>query len=81
MVMRRNKNWNKPFSEKVAKRVSKIPSGELLIWSDQIMYELSCCLSAYGKNREQVYLDEALTGAEALHAVVDELHKRMSRIE
>ncbi len=81
MVMRRNKNWNKPFSEKVAKRVSKIPSGELLIWSDQIIYVLSRCLSTYEKNREKVYLDEALTGAEALHAVVDELHKRMSRIE
>jgi hypothetical protein len=65
----------------VAKRVSKIPSGELLVWSDQILYELSRCLSAYEKNRNQVYLDEALTGAEAIHAVVDELHKRLSRIE
>jgi hypothetical protein len=81
MVIRRKKNWNKPFSEKVAKRVSKIPSGELLVWSDQILYELNRCLSAYEKNRNQVYLDEALTGAEAIHAVVDELHKRLSRIE
>ena len=81
MVIRRKKNWYKPFSEKVAKRVSKIPSGELLIWSDQILYELSRCLSAYEKNRNQVYLDEALTGAEAIHAVVDQLHKRVSRIE
>jgi hypothetical protein len=81
MVIRRKKNWDKPFSEKVAKRVSKIPSGELLIWSDQILYELSRCLSVYEKNRDQVYLDEALTGAEAIQAVVDELHKRLSRIE
>ena len=81
MVIRRKKNWNKPFSEKVAKRVSKIPSGELLVWSDQILYELSRCLSVDEKNRNQVYLDEALTGAEAIHAVVDELHKRLSRIE
>ncbi len=80
-MIRRKKNWNKPFSEKVAKRVSKIPSGELLVWSDQILYELNRCLSAYEKNRNQVYLDEALTGAEAIHAVVDELHKRLSRIE
>ena len=81
MVIRRKKIWDKPFSEKVAKRVSKIPSGELLIWSDQILYELSRCLSVYEKNRDQVYLDEALTGAEAIHAVVYELHKRLSRIE
>jgi hypothetical protein len=71
--------WTKPFSEKVAKRVSKIPTGELEMWSDQALYELGRCLSSYGKNRDKVYLDEALQGAEALHAVVNELHTRMTR--
>lgn len=70
--------WDKPFSEKVARRVSKIPTGELEMWVDQSIYELGRCLSGYQKTREMFYLNEALSGAEALHAVVEELHKRMS---
>lgn len=72
--------WEKPFSEKLSKRVSKIPTGELDMWADQALYELGRCLSSYSKSREAVYLDEALNGAEALHAVVNELHTRMNRV-
>ena len=75
---KKNKNWDKPFPEKIAKRVSKIPTGELEMWVDQSLYEIGRCLSAYTKSRDNVYLNEALTGAEALHAVVNELHKRMN---
>jgi hypothetical protein len=71
--------WIKPFSEKVSKRVAKIPTAELEMWIEQSIYEVGRCMSAYGKNREQVYLDEALLGAEALHAVVDELNRRSTR--
>jgi hypothetical protein len=71
--------WDKPFSEKVAKRVSKIPTAELEMWVDQAIYEVGRCLSGFSKNREQVFLDEARTGAEALHAVVEELYKRNTR--
>jgi len=71
--------WTKPFSEKVAKRISRIPTGELEMWVDQSLYEIGRCVSSYQKNRQAVYLDEALKGAEALHAVVDELHNRMVR--
>jgi hypothetical protein len=71
--------WNKPFSEKVLKRVAKIPTGELSIWADQALYELGRCLSSYERSRDPLYLNEALAGAEALHAVVDELHKRMTK--
>jgi hypothetical protein len=70
-------NWDKPFSERVAKRVAKIPTGELELWTDQAIYELGRCLSGYQKSRDKFYLDEAQSGAEALHAVVEELHKRM----
>jgi len=73
------KNWDKPFSEQIAKRVSKIPTGELETWIDQSIYELGRCLSMYQRSREQVYLTEALRGAEALHAVVDAMYNRMSR--
>jgi len=68
--------WTKPFSEKVSKRVSRIPTSELEMWIDQSLYEIGRCMSLYAKSREKVYLEEALTGAEALHAVVDELKRR-----
>ena len=77
---RKKATWTKPFSEKVAKRVAKIPTGELEMWADQSIYELGRCLSSYQSTREQFYLDEARQGSEALHAVVEELHKRMTKL-
>lgn len=71
--------WVKPFSEKVSKRVSKIPTGELAIWVDQAMYEVGRCLTAYERSRDLNHLKEALSGAEAIHAVIDELHNRMTK--
>lgn len=50
------------------------------MWTEQSIYELGRCLSGYQNTREQFYLDEARQGAEALHAVVEELHKRTSRL-
>ena len=71
--------WDKPFSEKVSKRVSKIPTSELEMGIDQSLYEIGKCMTMYSKTRENIYLEEALVGAEALHAVVDELKKRATR--
>lgn len=71
--------WNKPFPEKLAKRVSRIPTGELESWIDQALTEVGKCLSMYTKSRDSVYLEEALKGAEAVHAVTHELHARMTR--
>ena len=74
----KDKTRTKPFSEKVAKRVAKIPTGELELWAEQSLYELGRCLSGYQKSREAFYLNEAQKGAEALHAVVEELHRRLT---
>jgi hypothetical protein len=79
MKLFKDKDWDKPFSEKVAKRVSRIPTAELEMWIDQAIYEVGKCLSSYQKSREKVYLDEARNGAEALHAVVEELYKRSTK--
>lgn len=71
--------WVKPFSEKISKRVAKIPTNELEMWIDNALYEVGRCMSSYGKQRDSIYLVEALNGAEALHAVVNELHNRATR--
>jgi len=72
------KTWDKPFSEKVAKRVAKIPTGELEMWIDQSLFEIGKCMSGYQRSRDKFYLEEARQGSEALHAVVEELYKRMN---
>lgn len=79
-LFKKKEPWTKPFSEKVAKRVKKIPTGELSFWVDQAMYDLGRCISQYEKTREEAYLKEALLGAEAIHAVIDELNNRMTKV-
>lgn len=76
LFSRSKTQWTKPFSQKIAKRVSTIPTADLEMWADQSLYELGRCLSQYLKSREEVYLNEARQGAEALHAVVEEIYKR-----
>lgn len=75
---KKSEPWTKPFSEKVAKRVSRIPTGELILWADQSLFDLGRCLSTYEKTKDKVYLEEALLGAEAVHAVINELQVRMT---
>lgn len=79
-LFKKKEVWVKPFSEKVTKRVKKIPTGELSMWVDQAMFDLGRCLNQYEKTRDINYLNEALLGAEAIHAVVDEIHSRMTRV-
>ena len=78
MFGKQSKDWDKPFSEKVARRVAKIPTGELPLWADQSLYDLGRLISAYERSKEKAYLDELMLGAEAFHAVIHELNKRMS---
>jgi len=49
------------------------------MWVEQSTYELGRCMSVYSRNRDLAALEEALTGAEALHAVLNELHSRTSK--
>jgi hypothetical protein len=72
---RKNK-WNKPFSEKIARRVSKIPTFDLLNWADQSLYELGRLLGIYQRTNTKEALKELVIGAEAFHAVIEEINKR-----
>lgn len=72
----RKKKWNKPFSERIAKRVSRISSYDLTTWADQTIYEMSRLLGVYERTRTKQAADELVMGAEALHAVAEELRKR-----
>ena len=78
MVSFKKKRWNKPFPEKIAKRVARIPTYDLTTWADQSLYELGRLLSIYERNRTPEAMKELVTGAEAFHAVVEELNRRTS---
>ena len=73
----RKKAWDKPFSEKIAKRVRRIPTGDLAVWADQSIYELGRLLAIYERNRTPEAIKELTDGAEALHAVINEINKRL----
>jgi hypothetical protein len=72
----KKKNWDKPFSEKVAKRISKIAMADLPSWAEQAIYETNRSLMAYEKDKNKVHLEDALLGAEVIHAIVYEMNKR-----
>jgi hypothetical protein len=76
MVSFKKKKWDKPFPEKIAKRVARIGTIDLTMWADQSLYELGRLLSIYEKTRTPEAMKELITGVEALHAVVEELNRR-----
>lgn len=75
-MFKKKEPWNKPFPEKLAKRVSKIATADLLSWTEQALSETSRCISRYQTNSDDVYLEEMLLGAEAINCLVSEFHKR-----
>lgn len=75
-MFKKKEPWDKPFSEKLAKRVSKIATADLLSWTEQALSETNRCISKYQANNDAVYLEEMLLGAEAIHCLVSEFHKR-----
>jgi hypothetical protein len=76
----KNKNWNKPFPEKIAKRISKIATNDLLMWTDQALTGVYQSFSTYGRNQTPENLAELSTGVEALHALVAEMEKRNTAV-
>lgn len=61
---------------RIEKRVEKLPTAELISWSDQIMYSVGRNLTAWQRSQHPDTLEEARLGAEALHAILDTLKER-----
>ncbi len=76
----RRKKWDNPFSEKIAKRVSRISTYDLTNWADQSLYELGRLLSIYERTQTKEAMQELVVGAEAFHAVIEELNKRTTSL-
>jgi hypothetical protein len=75
--------WKKPqppiaFSERLVKRVAKIPTADLMMWVEQALSETSRACTSYIKGSADSDLDEMLLGAEAIHYLVAELKRRIN---
>jgi len=76
MFKKKTEPWVKPFPEKLANRVSKIATADLTMWLDQAMSETNRSISNYQRSNEPLELENMLVGAEAINALVSELHRR-----
>lgn len=76
MFKKQKEPWLKPFPEKLANRVAKIATPDLITWIDQAMSETNRCISNYHRGGEISSVEDMLVGAEAVNALVSELHRR-----
>lgn len=64
---------------KMTKRAAMMSISELIPWSDSILYSIGKNLSSWQKTEAVAYLEEARVNTEALHAIVESLHARVSK--
>jgi hypothetical protein len=65
-----------PVRAKVAKRLDRLPSGDVLDWADSVGSGLAKALDDYRKQATPESLLEAHRGAQSLLGVLDVLSKR-----
>lgn len=60
----------------ITRRVSALATADLTAWADQAIYTTGRYLTLYGRTGDARDLEEALTGAQVLHAIVAEIKQR-----
>lgn len=61
---------------KIQKRISKLPSSELVAWTENALFVIGREITTYQRTGEKDLLNEAEIGAEVLHEIVKELKRR-----
>lgn len=61
---------------KLQKRVAGISTPDLVTWSENSLYIIGKEVTGWMRTKDEFHLDEALLGAEALVAVIQELKQR-----
>ena len=75
------RNRNERVKSRIEKRASRLPTDELLGWSENAVYSTSRNLSAWQRDPQAAYLEEARLGAEALMAIIKTIHERTTHSE
>lgn len=68
--------WNKPFSEKITKRIAASSTQELDGWVDMSLTDIGRAMIMYSRTGAQADLEDALLSAEVLHAILHTLKTR-----
>lgn len=71
------KPLEKPFPEKLARRVSKLSTADLLLWAEQSLSETNRNFSLLQSSGNDQYISDLLMGAEALNALISEYKRRL----
>lgn len=75
MILRK-KQAGPQLPTKLMTRVAKIPTSELIQWSENSLFQIGKYLTHYQGDNNPDMLEEAHMGAEALLAITSELKKR-----
>lgn len=61
---------------KIQKRISKIPTPELITWAENALFVIGKEITHWARNHDDALLEEASLGAEALYEITLELKRR-----
>jgi hypothetical protein len=75
MIFKKKKVGYQPQT-KIQKRISKLPSSELVAWTENALFVIGKEITTYQRTGEKELLNEAEIGAEVLHEIVKELKRR-----
>jgi len=64
------------YSDKLVKRVAKIPTADLIMWVEQALSETGRLCTSYIKSPNPSDINDMIIGAEAVHYLVTELRRR-----
>lgn len=73
--MKKKKGGDHPQT-KIQKRISKLPTSELVAWTENALFVIGKEITTYQRTGEKELLNEAEIGAEVLHEIVKELKRR-----
>jgi hypothetical protein len=75
MILRKKQDGYHPQT-KIQKRIHKLPTSELVSWSENALFVIGRDLTSWLKTNDKAFLTEVELGAEALYEIVQELKRR-----
>ena len=75
MTFRKKRDGHQPQT-KIQKRISKLPTSELISWSENALFVIGKEVTTWMRTNDKALLNDAEMGAEVLHEIIKELKRR-----
>jgi hypothetical protein len=75
MILRKKRDGYQPQT-KIQKRISKLPTPELVSWAENSLFVIGKEVTGWLRTNEKTLLNEAEMGAEVLYEIIKELKRR-----